>query len=311
MDFRHSSVLLSETVEGLRVRPEGIYLDGTLGGGGHAEEILKQLSGNGHYYGIDKDGDAVRAASERLQPYADRLTVLRGDYRDFLELTAPYHIPAFDGILLDLGVSSYQLDTPERGFSYRYDAPLDMRMDTRQELTVKDIVNGYSEEELARVLYDYGEEPFAKNIAKAIVRAREKAPVETTLELSGIISQAVPMKVRAKGGHPAKKSFQAFRIEVNGELDALKQTLSGMIDRLAPGGRIAVISFHSLEDRIVKQTFKDAENPCICPPDFPVCVCGRKPKGKTVGKKPILPTAEEMEENPRSKSAKLRIFEHL
>ena len=311
MAFRHSSVLLSETVQGLSVRPDGIYLDGTLGGGGHAEAILKQLSEKGHYYGIDKDGDAIAAASERLQPYADRLTVLRGDYRDFQELTAPYHVPYFDGILLDLGVSSYQLDTPERGFSYRYDAPLDMRMDQRQEVTVKDIVNGYSEEELTRVLYDYGEEPFAKNIAKAIVRAREKAPVETTLELSGIISQAVPAKVRAKGGHPAKKSFQAFRIEVNGELDALKQTLSGMIDRLAPGGRIAVISFHSLEDRIVKQTFKDAENPCICPPDFPVCVCGRKPKGKTVGKKPILPTAEEMEENPRAKSAKLRLFEHI
>ena len=310
MDFKHRSVLLPETVEGLDIRPDGTYLDGTLGGGGHAEAILKRLSEKGRYYGIDKDGDAIIAASERLKPYADRCTILRGDYRDFQELTAPYAIKSFDGILLDLGVSSYQLDTAERGFSYRYDAPLDMRMDTRQELTVKDIVNGYSEEALTRVLYDYGEEPFARNIAKAIVRAREQAPVETTLELSGIISQAVPMKVRAKGGHPAKRSFQAFRIEVNGELDALKQTLSGMIDRLSPGGRIAVISFHSLEDRIVKQTFKDAENPCVCPPDFPVCVCGRKSKGKTVGKKPILPGPEEMEENPRAKSAKLRIFEH-
>ena len=311
MEFRHSSVMLYETVDGLSVRPDGIYMDGTLGGGGHSEEILKRLSSSGHLYGIDKDGDAIAAAKERLLKYEDRLTIVRGDYGDYETLLMPYGVKKFDGILLDLGVSSFQLDTAERGFSYRFDAPLDMRMDTRQEKTVKDIVNGYTEEELANVLYRYGEEPFARNIARAIVRAREKEPVETTLQLSGIISQAVPAKVRSKGGHPAKQSFQALRIEVNGELETLKNTLSGMIDHLKPKGRIAVISFHSLEDRIVKQTFKDAEDPCICPPDFPVCVCGRKPKGKCVGRKPIVPSEQECIDNPRAKSAKLRIFEHI
>ncbi len=311
MEFRHSSVMLFEAVDGLNIRPEGTYLDGTLGGGGHSEQILLRLSDKGHLYGIDKDEDAIRAASERLSIFGDRFTAIRGDYGDYEELLRPYGAGQLDGILLDLGVSSFQLDTAERGFSYRFDAPLDMRMDRRQEKTVRDIVNTYSEEELASVLFRYGEEPYAKNIARAIVRAREKEPVETTLELSAIISQAVPAKVRSKSGHPAKQSFQALRIEVNGELETLKNTLSGMIDRLAPKGRLAVISFHSLEDRIVKQTMRDAENPCICPPDFPVCVCGRKPKGKTVGRKPVVPSAQELEDNPRAKSAKLRIFEHI
>ena len=309
MEFSHRSVLLDETVDLLRVRPGGIYLDGTLGGGGHSEEILKRLQGKGLLIGIDQDGDAIRAAEERLSVYGDLVRIVRSNYREYRSVMNTLGIDKADGILLDLGVSSYQFDEAERGFSYREDAPLDMRMDRRQERTAADLVNGYSEQELVRVIRTYGEEPFAGNIARAIVRAREKEPVATTLQLAEIIKQAVPQRVRRKGGHPARQTFQAIRIELNGELEVLQESLSGMIDSLQESGRIAVITFHSLEDRIVKQTFRDAENPCVCPPDFPVCVCGRKSRGKQITKKPVTAGEEELQLNPRAKSAKLRVFE--
>ncbi|WP_036599814.1 16S rRNA (cytosine(1402)-N(4))-methyltransferase RsmH [Oribacterium sp. oral taxon 078] len=309
MTFHHYSVLLRETIEGLAIRADGVYVDGTLGGGGHALSICERLSERGRLIGIDQDGAAIEAASERLKDYRDRAVIVRGNYEDIAEILMRLQIEQVDGICLDLGVSSYQLDEGERGFSYRTDAALDMRMDQRGERTAADIVNSYSEEALFRIIRDYGEDRFARNIAKHIVQYREKKRIETTLELSGIISGAIPARVRALSGHPAKRSFQAIRIELNRELEVLENTLDRMIDLLSEGGRLCVISFHSLEDRIVKSKFRTAENPCICPPDFPVCSCGRKSRGIVLTKKPILPSEEELLENRRSQSAKLRIFE--
>ncbi len=311
MEFAHVSVLLKETIEQLNIRPDGIYVDGTLGGGGHAFEVCKRLSDRGRFIGIDQDADAIVAAGERLKEFGDRVTIVRSNYCNMRMELQKLGIDRVDGILLDLGVSSYQLDTAARGFTYREDAPLDMRMDQRRKQTARDIVNGYSEAELYRVIRDYGEEKFAKNIAKHIVSAREKKPIETTGELSEIMKGAIPAKVRMNGGHPAKKTFQAIRIELNGELEVLKDTLDDMIDLLNPGGRICVITFHSLEDRIVKTIFKTNENPCTCPSNFPVCVCGNKPKGRLAVKKPIVPGEEELKENKRSKSSKLRVFERI
>ena len=309
MEFSHVSVLLDETIEQLNIRPDGIYVDGTLGGGGHSYEICRRLSEKGRLIGIDQDADAIAAAGKRLEEFGDRVTIVRSNYCNMRRELEKLGINRVDGIVLDLGVSSYQLDAAERGFTYRVDAPLDMRMDQRQTKTARDIVNGYSEKELYRVIHDLGEERFAGNIAKHIAAAREKKPIETTGELTEIIRGAIPAKLRAVGGHPAKRTFQAIRIELNQELEVLKNSLDDMIDLLNPGGRICVITFHSLEDRIVKTIFKTNENPCTCPSNFPVCVCGKKPKGRTVTKKPILPGAEELENNTRSKSAKLRVFE--
>lgn len=309
MEFKHKSVLLEETIENLNIKPDGIYVDGTLGGGGHSYEIAKRLTAGGRLIGIDQDADAIKAATERLKEFADRVTIVRNNYCNIADVLDELGIVKVDGIILDLGVSSYQLDTAERGFTYNVDAPLDMRMDQRQQITAKDIVNTYSEFDLYRIIRDYGEDKFAKNIAKHIVAARAKAPIQTTGELTEIIRQSIPMKIQATGGHPAKRTFQAIRIELNRELDVLRESLDGMIDLLDDGGRICIITFHSLEDRIVKTIFRKNENPCTCPPDFPVCVCGKKSKGKVIKRKPILPSETEMEENPRSKSAKLRIFE--
>lgn len=309
MEFNHKSVLLNETIEALNIRPEGSYLDGTLGGAGHSLEIVKQLSGEGHLYGVDQDGDAIEVATSRLEPYQDRVTIIRSNYCNAVEQLKSSGVSGLDGILLDLGVSSYQLDTEERGFSYKTDTSLDMRMDTRQSLSAKEIVNEYDEMELFRVIRDYGEDKFAKNIAKHIVRARAEKPIETTFELNEIIKAAIPAKMRQEGGHPSKRTFQALRIECNKELEVLENSLEGMIDFLNPGGRIAIITFQSLEDRIVKNCFRKAQTPCTCPPNFPVCVCGKKSKGTVVTRKPILPSEEEMELNSRSKSAKLRVFE--
>lgn len=307
MEFNHYSVLLAETVEQLQVKPGGVYVDGTLGGGGHAFEVCRRLT-TGHFYGIDQDDAAVEAAGIRLEPFGERVTILRDNYCNLKTALAGRGITRVDGILLDLGVSSYQLDESERGFSYRFDAPLDMRMDRRQKITARDIVNGYSEGELYRIIRDYGEDRFARNIAKHIVAARESKPVETTFELNEIIKAAIPARMR-KDGHPSKQTFQAVRIECNRELEVLRDSLEDMIGMLNPGGRLCVITFHSLEDRIVKNTFKKNENPCTCPPEFPVCVCGKKPKGRVVTRKPILPGEVELAENSRSKSAKLRVFE--
>ena len=310
MEFKHYSVLLEETIEHLNIRPDGIYVDGTLGGAGHASEVAKRLSEKGRLIGIDQDADAIRAAGERLKPFGDKVTIIRSNYANMKEELHAIGIEHVDGIVLDLGVSSFQLDTPERGFTYRdADAPLDMRMDDRQSLTARDIVNDYSEMDLYRIIRDYGEDRFAKNIAKHIVREREIHPIETTLQLAEIIRGAIPAKIRAEGGHPAKRTFQAIRIELNHELDVLNDSIDTMIDLLNPGGRLSIITFHSLEDRIVKTRFRTNENPCICPPDFPVCVCGRKSKGRVVTRKPIVPSDEELEENRRSKSSKLRVFE--
>ena len=309
MEFSHKSVLLNETINALHIRPDGIYVDGTLGGGGHSYEICKRLSDRGRLIGIDQDAAAIEAASERLGEFKDRLTIIRSNYCEMKRQLNSIGVTSVDGIILDLGVSSYQLDTAERGFTYREDVPLDMRMDQRQARTAKDIVNEYSEMELYRIIRDYGEDKFAKNIAKHIVQARQKKPLETTGELIQAIKAAIPMKVRAVGGHPAKKTFQAIRIELNNELGVLRDSLDDMIDLLNDKGRLCIITFHSLEDRIVKNHFRTSEHPCICPKEFPVCVCGRIPKGKVVTRKPILPCEEELEENPRSKSAKLRVFE--
>lgn len=309
MEFSHKSVLPKETIDGLRVKPDGIYVDGTLGGAGHASMVCQKLSAKGRFIGIDQDQDAIIAASDKLAVYQDRVTIIRSNYCYMVKELNDMGIHGVDGILLDLGVSSYQLDNEERGFTYRVDAPLDMRMDQRQSRTAADIVNGYGEQELYRIIRDYGEDKFAKNIAKHIVAARAKAPIQTTGELTEIIRQSIPMKIQATGGHPAKRTFQAIRIELNRELDVLRESLDGMIDLLNEDGRICIITFHSLEDRIVKTIFRKNENPCTCPPDFPVCVCGKKSKGKVITRKPILPGIEEQEENPRSKSAKLRIFE--
>ena len=307
--FEHKSVLLNETIEGLRIKPNGIYVDGTLGGGGHSYEIAKRLSDKGRLIGIDRDEDALNAASKRLSEFSQRVKLIRGNYEDTVSILKGLGISGIDGMLLDLGVSSYQFDEAERGFSYKKEAPLDMRMDRRETETAADIVNGRSEGELYRIIRDYGEDRFAKNIAKHIVMEREKKPIETTTELAEIIKHAIPARVREGGGHPAKKTFQAIRIELNRELDILSGSIEGLIDILNPGGRLLIISFHSLEDKIVKSAFRTAEDPCICPPDFPVCVCGRKPKGRVITKKPIVSTEKELEENNRAHSAKLRIFE--
>ena len=312
MEFHHTSVLLNETIDNLNIKPNGIYVDGTLGGGGHALEVAKRLEKGGRLIGIDQDEDAILAATERLKDYQDRVTVVRSNYCNMRKELKALGIEKVDGIVLDLGVSSFQLDTPERGFTYRDEnAPLDMRMDDRQSLTAKDIVNGYSEMDLYRIIRDYGEDKFAKNIAKHIVQERAKKPIETTGELTEIIRASIPMKVQVTGGHPAKRTFQAIRIELNKELEVLQNNLDDMIDLLNPGGRICIITFHSLEDRIVKTNFKRNENPCTCPSDFPVCVCGKKSKGKVVTRKPILPGEDEMEENPRARSAKLRVAEKI
>ncbi len=309
MTFEHKSVLLEETVNGLNIKPDGIYVDGTLGGGGHAFEVCKQLSDKGSFIGIDQDEAAIEAAGIRLRDFGERVTIVRSNYCDMKLQLQKLGIDKVDGIVLDLGVSSYQLDTAERGFSYRVDVPLDMRMDRRQEMTAKDIVNTYSEMELYRIIRDYGEDKFAKNIAKHIVLEREKGSIETTGQLIEIIKRAIPMKFQKNGGHPAKRTFQAIRIELNRELDVLRDSLDEMIDMLNENGRICIITFHSLEDRIVKSIFRRNENPCTCQSHFPVCVCGNESKGKVITRKPILPSAEELEYNSRSKSAKLRIFE--
>ena len=308
MEFKHTSVLLQETIENLDIKPEGIYLDGTLGGGGHASEVAARLTGAGRLIGIDQDEDAIAAAEKRLLPYQERVTLIRDNYVHAVEALARIDVSQVDGIVLDLGVSSYQLDNAERGFSYKYDAPLDMRMDRRQSLSARVILNEYSESALYRVIRDYGEEQFAKNIAKHIVAARKDKPLETTGEINEIIKAAIPAKMRAGGGHPSKRTFQAIRIECNQELEVLKSSLDALIGLLAPGGRLCVITFHSLEDRIVKSAFRQNENPCTCPPDFPVCVCGQVSRGKVITRKPILPSKQETAENKRAKSAKLRVF---
>ena len=306
--FKHDPVLLNEVLEGLNIRPDGIYVDGTLGGAGHSYEICSRLKG-GRLIGIDQDEDAIKAASERLKGFLDIVSIVKSNYENIEPVLKDLSIKEVDGILLDLGVSSYQLDTPGRGFSYKCDAPLDMRMDRERDLTAADIVNTYSEYDLFRIIRDYGEDRFAKNIAKHIAAERAQKKIETTFELNEIIKASIPAKVRETGGHPSKRTFQAIRIELNRELEVLENSLDKMIDLLKPGGRLCIITFHSLEDRIVKTAFNRAENPCTCPPEFPVCVCGKKSKGKHLTKKAVLPSAKEQEENPRSKSSKLRIFE--
>ena len=310
MEFNHKSVLLDEVIAGLAIKPDGIYVDGTLGGAGHGSVVCSKLGKNGRFIGLDQDEDAIAASTKRLEPYQDKVTIVRSNYSDMVNVLHDLGVEKADGITLDLGVSSFQLDTPERGFTYREpDAPLDMRMDDRNALTARDIVNTYSENDLYRIIRDYGEDKFAKNIAKHIVAARQKQEITTTGELNEIIKAAIPQKVRATGGHPSKRTYQAIRIELNHELDVLRDNLDDMIDLLNPGGRICIITFHSLEDRIVKSNFKKNENPCTCPPSFPVCVCGNKSKGTVITRKPILPSEKELEENSRSKSAKLRVFE--
>lgn len=309
MAFQHTSVLLEETIEGLAVKPDGVYVDATLGGGGHAFEVCRRLNEKGRFIGIDQDAAAIEAAGERLKDFGEKVTIIRSNYCELKSVLRSIGVEKVDGIVLDLGVSSYQLDTAERGFSYRADASLDMRMDQRQQTTAKDIVNTYSEAELYRVIRDYGEDKFAKNIAKHIVMERTKNPIETTGQLNEVIRRAIPMKFQKTGGHPSKRTFQAIRIELNRELEVLRESLDEMIDLLNPGGRICIITFHSLEDRIVKSAFRKNENPCTCPSHFPVCVCGNVSKGKVITRKPILPGEEELEYNSRSKSAKLRVFE--
>ena len=309
MEFNHYSVLLNETIENLNIKPDGIYVDGTLGGGGHAYQVASRLSEKGRLIGIDQDADAIAAAGERLKEFGDKITIIRSNYANMKEELHAIGIEHVDGIVLDLGVSSYQLDTEDRGFSYRFDAPLDMRMDRRQTLTARDIVNNYSEMELYHIIRDYGEDPFAKNIAKHIVKNRTDKPIETTFELNEIIKAAVPAKMR-QNGHPSKQTFQAIRIECNQELEVLKKALDELIDLLHPGGRFCIITFHSLEDRIVKNAFRRNENPCTCPPEFPVCVCGRKSRGR-LPQKALAPSREELERNPRSRSARLRVIEKI
>lgn len=311
MEFVHKSVLLEETIESLNIKPDGIYVDGTLGGGGHAFEVCSRLSDKGRFIGIDQDEEAIAAASSKLAQFGDKVSIVRSNYVDIANILKSLNIERVDGIMLDLGVSSHQLDTVERGFSYKENAPLDMRMDNRNSMTAKDIVNEYSEMELFRIIRDYGEDKFAKNIAKHIVRAREEHVIETTDELTNIIKAAIPMKIRMNGGHPSKKTFQAIRIELNKELDVLNNSIDTMIDLLNNNGRLSIITFHSLEDRIVKTRFRNNENPCTCPTDFPICVCGKKSKGKVITRKPIVPGNIELSENSRSKSSKLRVFERL
>ena len=311
MEFKHTSVLLDETIEELNIKPDGIYVDGTLGGGGHSLEIAKRLGPNGRLIGIDQDKDAIAAATKRLSEYSSKVTIIRNNFCNMAYEIRNLGIEKVDGIILDLGVSSYQLDDPERGFSYRNpESPLDMRMDDRQTLTAADIVNTYDEMEIYRIIRDYGEDKFAKNIAKMIVKARKEKPLETAGDLNAAIMAAIPAKVQKQiNGHPAKKTFQALRIEINRELEVLRESLNSMIDLLGEGGRLCIITFHSLEDRIVKTIFRDNEAPCTCPPSFPVCVCGKVSQGKVITRKPIIPSEEEMEANSRSKSSKLRVFE--
>lgn len=309
MEFRHTPVLLNEVIENLNIRPDGTYIDGTLGGAGHSHEIATRLTSGGRLIGIDQDKDAVMAATKRLSGLADKVTIIRSNYENIPEIAKELGIEGVDGILLDLGVSSYQLDNPERGFSYNTDEPLDMRMDQDAAVSARTIVNTYSEEELTRILRDYGEEKFAARIAGAIVKKRQEKPLETTGELVKIIRACVPMKMQEKFGNPCKRTFQAIRIACNRELEVLEDSIDGLIDLLNPGGRLCIITFHSLEDRICKNAFRRNENPCICPPQFPVCVCGRKSKGRVITKKAILPSEEELAFNKRSASAKLRVFE--
>ena len=309
MEFKHASVLLAETLDNLNIKPDGLYLDGTLGGGGHSYHIAEKLTAGGRLIGIDQDEEAIAAATKRLEPFSDRVTIIRDNYENAVTRLREIGITGVDGILLDLGVSSYQLDNEQRGFSYKFDTELDMRMDTRQNLSARDIVNTWSEMEIYHIIRDYGEDQFAKNIAKHIVMARKDKPIETTGQLNEIIHAAIPAKMRERGGHPSKKTFQAIRIACNRELDVLQNSLDGMIDFLNPQGRICVITFHSLEDRIVKVNFRKNENPCTCPPEFPVCICGNISKGRVITRKPVLPSEKEISENKRSKSAKLRAFE--
>ncbi len=308
--FSHKSVLLDECIEGLDIRPDGIYVDCTAGGGGHSYEIAKRLDG-GRLIAIDQDNDALCAAGKHLAEFSDRVTFVKNNFENLASVCEELGINKIHGVLIDLGVSSYQLDTPERGFSYNHDALLDMRMDAELTLTARDVVNTYSEEELKRVIYDYGEERFSPRIASKIVEARGIRPIETTFELVDIIKSAIPRAAREDGPHPAKRTFQAIRIEVNRELDVISPAIDAAAKLLVPGGRVAIITFHSLEDRIVKQAYSNLAKGCECPPDFPVCVCGKRPILKLVSRKPILPTKEELEENPRSRSAKLRVAEKL
>lgn len=311
MEYKHESVLINEVIEQLKIRPDGIYADGTLGGGGHSFQIAARLSDGGKLIGIDQDEDAVEAAGRHLSVYKDRCILVHDNYENMVSIVKGLGFDKVNGILLDLGVSSYQLDNAERGFSYNQDAPLDMRMDQTNPLSAKEVVNEWSEEELVRILREYGEERYASNIARNIVREREKKPIERTGQLVTIIRSSIPMKMQERGGNPCKRSFQAIRIAVNRELEVLSESIDGMIDLLAPGGRFCIITFQSLEDRIVKNAFRKNENPCICPPEFPVCVCGRKSKGTVITKKAIVPSAEEIRHNKRASSAKLRVFEKI
>ncbi|MBR6682818.1 MAG: 16S rRNA (cytosine(1402)-N(4))-methyltransferase RsmH [Firmicutes bacterium] len=311
MEFKHVSVLKNECIEGLQIKPSGTYVDGTFGGGGHAMEIISRLNGNGRFVGIDQDQDAVENGRAKLEPYKEKAQLVRDNFSNIISIMKDLHIVSIDGILLDIGVSSYQLDTGERGFSYMHDAELDMRMDQRNPMTAKRMIAEYSEKELADIIKDYGEERWATRIAQFIVAERKIKPIETTGELVEVIKKAVPKGARKDGPHPAKRTFQALRIAVNNELGILEQAIEDMAGLLAPGGRLCIITFHSLEDRIVKQTFHRLEHPCTCPPEFPVCVCGKKPSIRVITRKPILPSEEELEFNPRARSAKLRILEKL
>ena len=308
MEFSHIPVLLNEVLEGLDIKPGGTYVDGTVGGGGHSSEIAKRLDENGKLYCFDQDDEALAAATERLKTYGSKVTLIKNNFENAVSDLTQRGIAGADGILLDLGVSSYQLDNAERGFSYRYDAPLDMRMDKGNPISAYTIINEYSETEIFHIIRDYGEEKFAKNIAKKIVQARQEKPVETTFELNELIRAAIPARMR-QDGHPSKRSFQAIRIACNRELDVLEAAIEPMVDFLKPGGRLCIISFHSLEDRMVKETFRRLEKPCTCPPDFPQCVCGKVSKGKVISRKAITASEEELEQNNRSKPAKLRVFE--
>lgn len=310
MEFNHKPVLLEETIESLDIKPDGIYVDGTLGGAGHAYEVCSRLSDKGRFIGIDQDDCALEAAGKRLKEFEGKVRIdrVKSNYCDMAQVLKDLGVDRVDGILLDIGVSSYQLDTAERGFTYRENAPLDMRMDQTKEFSARDVVNQYEEMELYRIIRDYGEEKFAKNIAKHIVNARQEKEIETTGELIDIIRAAIPAKMRVTGGHPAKRTFQAIRIEVNRELDVLENSIDTMIDLLNDGGRLSIITFHSLEDRIVKNKFRQNEDPCVCPKNFPVCVCGSKPKGRSATRKPVVPSERELAENKRAKSSKLRTF---
>lgn len=311
MDFAHVPVMLGECLDGLKIKADGVYVDGTVGGGGHSSEIVKRLSDKGRLICFDKDEDALKASGARLADFKDRVTFVHDDYKNMPERLNEMGVGKVDGILLDLGVSSYQLDNAERGFSYMKDAPLDMRMDRSQRVSAFEVVNTYGEDEIAKILFDYGEEKLARAIARKIVNRRSEKPIETTLELAKIVEDTYPAKTRWKYGHPAKRTFQAIRIEVNDELSSLGEAITAMARRLEKGGRMAVITFHSLEDRIVKTAFKELSLACTCPPDFPVCVCGKVQEVELVNKKPIVASEKELDENPRSQSAKLRIVEKL